>query len=160
MKKFLFFMINTLLSLILLGCSFQDPKYITLSSKPNNHYYTSELQKKILNDDSFTLYVFDTNLYKEIKVPSYENDIIENFINSLTKSNYLNENISETEPFRIKIVFDDTTKYLIKVFDSSNISVSPWDGTFKEDFVSMENIPLGFNLFEFCNHIQNNPISD
>ena len=144
MKKFLFFAVSTLLSLMLCSCTIQDPKYISLSKKPNNHYYTSEIKKKLLENDPFTLYVFDTNLYKEIKVSSDEDD------------NY----IVEKEPFRIKIVFDDTSKYLIKVFSSSNISISPWDGTFEEDSISMENVPLGYNLFEFCSHIQNTPTSN
>lgn len=160
MKKFLLFTVCTLLSLMLCSCTFQDPKYISLSKKPNNHYYTSELQEKLLDNNSFTLYVFDTNLYKEVKVSSDEDDIIENFIGSLTETNYLDNNIVEKEPFRIKIVFNDTSKYLIKVFNSSNISIAPWDGTFEEDSISMENVPLGYNLFEFCNHIQNAPASN
>ena len=160
MKKFLFFEVSTLLSLMLCSCTIQDPKYISLSKKPNNHYYTSEIKKKLLENDPFTLYVFDTNLYKEIKVSSDEDDIIENFIGSLTETNYLDNYIVEKEPFRIKIVFDDTSKYLIKVFSSSNISISPWDGTFEEDSISMENVPLGYNLFEFCSHIQNTPTSN
>ena len=72
MKKFLFFAVSTLLSLMLCSCTIQDPKYISLSKKPNNHYYTSEIKKKLLENDPFTLYVFDTNLYKEIKVRSEE----------------------------------------------------------------------------------------
>lgn len=160
MKKFLFLITIILFSMSIYGCTFQDPKYISISKKPNNHYYTSELQKKLLNDDSFTLYVFDTNLYKEIEVPSEEADIVENFLSSLVETNYLEDGITEKEPFRIKIVFTDSTKYLIKVFDSSNISIAPWDGIFQEDFLSMENIPLAYNLFEFCNHTQNKPSSN
>lgn len=160
MKKFVFFIITILFSLSLYGCTFQDPKYISLSEKPNNNYYASELQKKLLSNDNFTLYVFDTNLYKDIEVPSDEADIVENFLNSLVETNYLEDAITEKEPFRMKIVFTDSTKYLIKVFDYSNISISPWDGNFQEDFISMENVPLGYNLFEFCNHIQNRPSSN
>ena len=160
MKKLLFFILSLFISIILCSCTLQDPKYISLSSnKPNNHYYTSELQKKLIENDSFNLYVFDTNLYKEIKVSSEENNIIENFIDSLNEKNYLDSTSLDKEPFRIKIVFNDTTKYLIKVFDSSNISVLPWDGIYEEDYISMENVPLGYNLFDFCNHIVSNPLN-
>ncbi|MDO5518583.1 MAG: DUF4883 family protein, partial [Clostridium sp.] len=109
------------------------------------------------NNDTFTLYVFDTNLYKEIPVESSENAIIENFLNSLTEDDYLNEPIKDKEPFRIKIVFKDE-KYLLRVYNESLVSISPWDGTYKEDTISMENLPLRYNLIDFCNHIENKPL--
>lgn len=159
MKKLRFILIIMLLAVSLSGCALQEPKYINFSTKPNNHYYTDELHKKILNNEPFTLYVFDTNLYKSIDVSSDENDIIENFIRSLISENYLDETVTTKEPFRLKIVFKDS-KFLIKVFDNNTISVAPWDGTYKEDVISMKEVPLGYNLYDFCNHIENKPLSN
>lgn len=156
MKKLI--SIIVILSFTLTACSFQDPKYINFSTKPSNHYYTDELKNKILNNENFTLYVFDTNLYKEIEVPDEENSIIENFLSCLTSNNYSDEKIDIKEPYRIKLSFNDT-KYLIKIFNDSIISISPWDGNYKEDVISIKDLPLGYNLLDFCNHIANKPLS-
>ena len=158
LKKLNLIFIALVLLFTLIGCNIQSAKYINFSVKPNNHYYTDELKDKILNNENFTLYVFDTNLYKEIEVSNEENPIIENFISSLIDDNYSNEKIDMKEPFRLKIVFDDS-KYLIKVFNDSIVSISPWDGNYKEDVISIKDLPLRYNLFDFCNHIANKPIS-
>lgn len=158
LKKINFIFILFLLVFTLIGCSTQSSKYINFSTKPSNHYYTDQLRNEILKSKSFTLYVFDTNLYKEIEVPSDENPIIENFISSIIDDNYFDEKIDMKEPFRLKIVFDDN-KYLIKIFNESIISISPWDGNYKEDVISIKDLPLRYNLFDFCNHILNKPLS-
>jgi len=119
LKRFnLIIIILLLLFSTLTGCSSENPKYINFSTKPNNHYYTDQLKNKILTDENFTIYVFDTNLYKEIEVSKEENPIIKNFISSLISDNYSNEEVKNKEIYRLKIVFSDD-KYLIKVFDNS-----------------------------------------
>ena len=158
MKKFNLFFLSLVLIFTLNGCNVQNDKYINFSAKPNNHYYTDELKNKLLNNEIFNLYVFDTNLYKEIEVPSDENLVIENFISSLIDDNYYAEQPDIKESFRMKIVFSDN-KYLIKIFNDSIISISPWDGNYKEDVISIKDLPLRYNLFDFCNHIANKPLS-
>ena len=157
MKKLYLIFITLVLILALNGCAVQDAKYINLSVKPSNHFYTDELKNKILNNETFTLYIFDTNLYKEMEVPSDENLIIESFLSSLVDDNYSTEQIDMKEPYRAKIVFKDS-KYLIKIFNDSTVSISPWDGNYKEDIVSIKELPLRYNLFDFCNHIANKPL--
>jgi hypothetical protein len=158
LKKFNLIFITLLLLLTLNGCITENPKYINFSAKPNNHFYTDKLENKILTDDNFTLYVFDTNLYKEIEVSKEENPIIQNFISSLGPDNYFDEAVDIKEVYRLKIVFNDD-KYLIKIFNDSIVSISPWDGNYKEDFISIKELPLRYNLLDFCNHIANKPLS-
>ena len=158
LKKINFIFIILFLLFTLNGCSFQSPKYINISTKPSNHYYTDELENKILKNENFTLYVFDTNLYKEIEVPIDENIILTNFLSTVVDDNYSNDPIDIKEPFRLKIVFNDD-KYLIKIFNNSIVSISPWDGNYKEDIISIKDLPLRYNLFDFCNHIANKPLS-
>ncbi|WP_297421147.1 DUF4883 family protein [Clostridium sp.] len=159
MRKISYIFIIIFLFSTISGCNFQDAKYINLSTKPNNHYYVDEIKNKILSNNKFTLYVFDTNLYKEIEVPSEEKSIMESFISSLTDNNYSEETTDKKEPYRIKIIFDDNSQYILKIFDDSLVSVSPWDGNYKEDMVSIKDLPLRYNLFDFCNHIANEPLS-
>lgn len=159
MKKFSLIIIIILLLLNLTSCRIENPKYINFSTKPNNHYYTDQLENKISNDENFNIYVFDTNLYKEIEVSKEENTIINNFISSLVLENYFDSGTNNKEIYRIKIVFNDA-KYLIKVFDNSMVSIFPWDGNYKEDIISIKDLPLRYNLLDFCNHISNKPLSN
>lgn len=159
MKKISCIFIILLLSINLIGCNLRNYQYINFSVKPNNHYYIDEIKNKILNNKKFTLYVFDTNLYKEIEVPADENSIFEDFISSLATENYSTEGVNIKEPFRIRLYFNDNDQYFVKVFNDSIISVAPWDGIFNEDIISMKNLPLRYNLFDFCNHIANKPIA-
>lgn len=154
MKKFKILSLFMFLILFINGCTLINPKYINFSTKPNNHYYTDQLNKKILNNESFTISVFDTNLYKEIQVSNDDSSIIENFIKSLVTSDYIDESVSDKEPFRLKITFKDS-KFLIKVFNNATVSISPWDGNYAEDFISMKDVPLRYNLYDFCNYIEN-----
>lgn len=159
MKKILLTFLFLILCITLIGCDLKDPKYINFSSKPNSHYYTDNLRSNLLNSANFNLYVFDTNLYKEFEVSKEELSIIENFISALSYDNYTEESVDLKEPFRLKLVFDDNI-YLIKVFNDSIISISPWDGVYKEDIISIKDLPLRYNLLDFCNHIANKPKSN
>lgn len=142
------------------GCISQNSKYINFTSKPSKHYYTDELKNKVLNNENFSLSVFDTNLYKDLNVSKDESLVLDNFLNSLTEADYLpyDSKPENKEIFRITVSFD-SDKFLIRIYDSSIIAVSPWDGNYEEDIVSMNNIPLHYNLLDFCTHIQNKPVS-
>lgn len=161
MKKIIAILLLLLNSTFMIGCNLSDAKYINFSKKPSNHYYTDELTKKILNNEEFSLYIFDKNLYKEIKVDNGESIILENFLNNLNTTNYLEtSNLTDKkEPFRMKIVFKDNI-FLLKIFNSEFITLSPWDGNYLEDIISMKDIPIGYNLFNFCLHIESLPIQN
>ena len=159
MKKISSIFIILLLSLTLTGCDFQNPRYINFSMKPSNHYYIDKIKNRILNNYKYKLYVFDTNLYKEFQIPDEEDNIVEDFISSINSDAYTDETITSKEPFKLTIIFDNGEKYLIKVFNASIISVAPWDGVYKEDVISIKDLPLKYNLFDFCNHVLNNPIT-
>ncbi|MFT8352222.1 DUF4883 family protein [Clostridium saccharoperbutylacetonicum] len=159
MKKISSIFTILLLSLTLTGCDFQNPRYINFSMKPSNHYYIDKIKNRILNNYKYKLYVFDTNLYKEFQIPDEEDNIVEDFISSINSDAYTDETITSKEPFKLTIIFDNGEKYLIKVFNASIISVAPWDGVYKEDVISIKDLPLKYNLFDFCNHVLNNPIS-
>lgn len=157
MKKITFLLL-IFLCFSLSGCIFQDPKYINFSKKPCDNYYTSSLYKEFLENSNYSVYIFDTNLYKNIQVNDNEKKITENFIESLSDKDFKTDNNStEKEPYRIKIIFNDGSMFLIKVFNEKEISISPWDGNYKEDFINIENVPLAYNLYDFCNHVHNNP---
>lgn len=154
MKK-LKLIILLLLIIILQGCGLRDPKYMHLESKATPNFYTNEVYGKILSDEDFSLEVFNTNMYKSIPVSDTENEIIENFIHSLSTEDYKEGDIpTDREPYQIRINFSDK-KYIIKVFNSNLVTLYPWDGNYQEDIISMNNIPIHNNLYDFCKHIEN-----
>ena len=152
-KKLIIFMI---LSLFLIGCDINNPKYINLKKKESINYYSNEIYFKILNNEDYTLTMFDTDVSKNTLIDKEEQVIIENFLSSLTSSNYLknSDDISNKEAFHLIIEFDDS-KYIFNVYDENLVTVYPWDGVFPEDIITSENVPLRYNLYDFCNHIKN-----
>ena len=143
-----------ILIISLKGCALNDPQYINLKEKPKSSYYTQEIKSKILNGTDYTLKIFNTDLYKTFDVPTDEKTVLENFINYIPTESYKdNIELEDTEPYHIKIIFSDDTKYLIKVYDNTTVSVLPWDGVFKEDIITMDQIPEHYNLYDFCTHI-------
>lgn len=144
-----------LLMFILQGCAFDNPKYIHLKEKGDTALYTKEIYTKLLKDESFSIEFFDTNLYKDISVPEDENEIIENFISSLSDEDYKEDKIpTEKEPYQLRIQFTDS-KYIIKVYNNDLVAIIPWDGNYKEDVISMKNLPNHYNLYDFCKHVEN-----
>lgn len=144
-----------LLIVMLQGCAFDDPKYLHLKQKPDISLYTKEIYAKVLQDEDFSIEFFDTNLYKDISVSKEENDVIENFIGSLSDENYKEDGIpAEKEPYQLRIQFADS-KYIIKVYSNDLVAILPWDGNYKEDIVSMQDVPTRYNLYDFCKHIEN-----
>ncbi|MBE6050337.1 MAG: hypothetical protein E7214_06670 [Clostridium sp.] len=162
MKKFNILCI-LLLIFLLQGCAFDDPKYLHLSEKNDISLYTKEIKSKLKNKEIFSLELFDTNLYKNIDISTDENDILDNFIISLTNEDFRAEELpTDKEPFQIRVTFKDGSKFIIKVFNDKLISINPWDGNYKEDIISMEGLPIHYNLYDFCKHIQkeSNSIKD
>ncbi|MCI6190567.1 MAG: DUF4883 family protein [Clostridium sp.] len=152
-KKLIIFII---FSLFLIGCDINNPKYINLKKKESIDYYSNEIYFKILNNEDYTLTMFDTDVSKNTLIDKEEQVIIENFLSSLTSSNYLknSDDISNKEAFHLIIEFDDS-KYIFNVYDENLVTVYPWDGVFPEDIITSENVPLRYNLYDFCNHIKN-----
>lgn len=155
MKRLKFFII-ILAVCFLQGCNMlDDPKYIHFSTKSGPSFYTNEVYSKILSNEDFTMVLFINNLYKDIPIDSSENEVIKNFIFSVPEDNFKDEDIpSETEPYELRLEFDDGSKYIINVYDEKTVALFPWDGNFKEDVISMEKVPIHYNLYDFCTHIE------
>lgn len=141
---------------MLQGCSLDDPKYLHFSNKKDPAFYTKEVYSRILNNEQFKMILFNTNLYKDISIDSSENDIIKNFISSLTDKDYESQELpNKTEIYELRLEFSDGSKYIINVYNNNLATLHPWDGNYPEDIISMEEVPVHYNLFDFCTHIEN-----
>lgn len=152
-------LIAIMLVLFLSGCGVNDPKYISLSKKDGNDYYTKELKSKITSNDDFEVKVFDTNMYKHFTVDNNDKQIITEFLKSTTSENFNepSKDILDNELYRIIITCGDD-KYQIKVFSENLATLSPWDGNFTADFINFQNIPIRYNLLDFSNYIKKNTV--
>lgn len=148
-----------MLIFLMQGCGLDDPKYINFKNKPSNNYYTQEIKKKLLNKEDYSLLIFNTDLYKNIDVSDDEKIIIENLVSSLTSNNYKDSlELPNKEPYQLKITFEDSTKFMIRIYDNNSITISPWDGIFEEDFITIEDVPQRYNLYDFCKYIDNSDL--
>ncbi|MGL4729974.1 MAG: DUF4883 family protein [Clostridium sp.] len=154
MKK-LYLLLAILSIMLLSGCGLNDAKYISITDKTSDDYYTKELYSKLLSGNEYSIVVFDTNLYKDIKVDDTDKYVVEEFFKSLSKENFNTSTTypQEKEPYRIIITFDDI-KYQIKVYSADNVFLAPWDGKFKPDNINFKNVPQRYNLFDFCEYIK------
>ena len=139
---------------IIPGCTVaQNPEYISLKTKPNTHFYTGEIYSKLSKDEPYTLKIFDMNVYKYFNVNTREHSIVLEFIENLKEPNFNIEIDSKLEPrYKLIIEFEDS-KYVINAYNEKEISVYPWDGTFPEDTISMEDVPDYYNIYKFCEFI-------
>lgn len=144
-------------SLFLTSCSFNEPKYINLKKKESINYYSNEVYFKILNNEKYTLTMFDTDVSKNTTIDEEEQVIIENFLSSLTSPNYLkkSDDILNKEAFHLIIKFNDNSTYVFNIYDENLVTIYPWDGVFSEDIITSDNVPLRYNLYDFCTHIKN-----
>lgn len=143
-----------LFCLSLTSCGIVNPKYIQFKEQENVGYYSNEIIEKINKGESFTLQVFDSNFYKYFPVPKEENEILYIFFNSISNENFKDE-LEKDSKDQFKLIIDfETDKYIIDVFDSNTISIYPWDGNYYKDIIDMSNVPLSYNLYDFCKYIQ------
>lgn len=157
MKKILKVLSLLLCLSLLQGCSYEKPEYIHFEKKPSLNFYTNEINNKILKGKNYSIEIFDTNISKTTKIDDSEKVIIEDLINSLNNDSYKKvKKIKELEPYQIKVKFNDKNdKYVINVYNNEYITISPWDGIFEMDYISMENVPERYNLYNFCEYIKN-----
>ncbi len=154
MKKLLSIFLVIMVTYLFASCTFNESQYIRPSSKPKVDYYTSEIKDKINENEEYTIRIFDLNLYKYYEVDKKEHSIIPEFIDSLNNDSYNAELQDGLIPeYKIIIEFSNS-KYVINVFNDKLISIYPWDGVYKEDIISMDDVPDYYNLYMYCEYIK------
>lgn len=158
--KYIKIMLSFLMCFILCGCFLDDPKYITFETKPTTYYYSDDLYSKLKENPSFSLQVFDCELYKYYTVPKEDYDIVEAFLTSLRTENYLDafpENYKNSKAKYRLIITSDTSKYIINAYSNELDTIHPYDGCFQEDIIdSSFNVDARNNIYDFCIYVINN----
>ena len=152
--KYLKLILILMIICIIPGCTLiQNPEYISLKTKPSPHFYTGEIYSKLSKGESYTLKVFDMNIYKYFDVDTHSNSITLEFIENLKSTSY-NIDIDSTLTPRYKLIIEfEDSKYIMNAYNDKQISIHPWDGTFSKDTISMEGVPDYYNIYKFCEYI-------
>lgn len=153
MKKFLLIIFSTL---FLIGCNTENIQYISFTSKPSLSYYTDKIRLLLANNKDYSIILFNKNLFRTTPLDDNQKLIIENFLDYLPNDNYKEYyDIEKKEIYQLRLTIDNQ-KYIIKIFDYTLISIAPYDGNYEEDIIVMDNIPIRYNLYDYCYYIENN----
>lgn len=141
-----------MISFSFISCS-DNTQYINLKSKPSKYYYTNELINNLKKDTNYTVSLFDNNLYKELKVPDDEKSVLYDFLVNLDKDNFPDEAVTQIAPKYKLIIETNNTRYIINVINENEIVLNPWDGVYTEDYITMNNTPVRYNVYNFCKYV-------
>lgn len=150
--KRLSYLLIVLICFSFISCS-NNTQYINFKRKPSKYYYTNELINNLKKDNNYKVSLFDNNLYKELPVPDDEKSILYDFLVNLDKDHFPDENATKIKPQYKLIIEANNTKYVINVVNDNELVLSPWDGVYDEDYITMENTPVRYNVYNFCKYI-------
>ncbi|MBU5592799.1 DUF4883 family protein [Clostridium sp. MSJ-4] len=158
MKLRYFILIIILCPILLISCNFRYPDYFPFKNKPNGHFYTEDLFLNLNKDENFSCRVYESNLHKEASLNKEQLSTLTEFFSSLTLDNFVEKpkDFSEKPVYKMFITAN-SKKYIIDIYNDTNISIYPWDGNYDIDFINMKNIHSAYNLFSFCKYTINNP---
>lgn len=156
MKRFFRLCFILLICLLFNGCKINYSEYPKISEKSNINYYTLLLASELNDNDNYNVSLLETNLYKEVSIDKDAKDTIINFLSSLEANNFikLKEELKTSPEYKF-FIKANSNKYIINVYNENLISIHPWDGTYNEDFITMNNIPKAYNLYGLCKYILN-----
>jgi len=118
--------------------------------KPNNYYYTNLLAKNLTLNKNYEIKVLDNNFYKVEDISEENIKVLLSFINELKKQNFIAKpqtlTVKPKYKFFIKFL-ENNDKFVVNVYDTKYVSIHPWDGNYLMDYITMENIPIRYNLY-------------
>lgn len=152
MKKLTSITLIFLILITLSGCT-RGTEYINLDKKPSKTYYTDNLLNDI-SSKSYTIKVLDMNMYKETSIDSNTDKILNDFFSYMKDDYYLSSLPEDEDKIQYKMyVQTSSSKYIINIYSENSISIQPWDGNFIEDYISQKEIPVYYNLYEYCKYL-------
>jgi len=128
--------------------------------KPSKNYYTAKLIRDIIYNNDIEMSTIETNFYKRFNLNSDERGEVIRFL-SLLKDEFFLEtdqmvNMKEIENIKpqYKLTIDvNKNKYCIEIIDENYIKIFIWDGNYIEDYIKIENLPMGENLFYYLKYL-------
>ncbi|MBU3159776.1 DUF4883 family protein [Clostridium frigoris] len=153
-KKGILLIICVSFSLSLFGCKYNFNKNIFTKNKPNNYYYTKLLMKDLSIESPKELYALYMNFYKKKDFSKEDSTTFVNFFNSLTNASFINKpiNLPAKPIYKIFLTFNKN-KYVLNIYNEKYISIYPWDGDYKMDYIDTSKMFKAYNLYGLCKYL-------
>jgi len=153
-KKCILLVICISFSLSLFGCKYNFNKDIFMKSKPSNYYYTKLLMADLSIEPPKELYALFMNFYKKKDFSKEDLSTLVNFLNSLKNDSFIDKpaNVPAKPLYKIFLTFSEN-KYIINIYNEKYISIYPWDGDFKMDYIDTSKIYKAYNLYGLCKYL-------
>ena len=150
MKKRLSLLFLLFTFLFITSCQVMDYN----KKKPNDFFYTKELYNKIISSKDIKVYLFESNLHKEIDVTAEGVDTIKSFIENLKDESFITktEDMDYETPYKFFIDMDGD-RYVIKIYNDDLVSIHPWDGIYTPDYINSSKVYKAYNLQKFAKYI-------
>ncbi|MEF2110860.1 MULTISPECIES: DUF4883 family protein [Clostridium] len=141
-------------SLSLFGCKYNFNKSIFTKNKPSNHYYTKLLMNDLSLETPKELYAIYMNFYKKKDFSKEDSTTFVNFFNSLTNTSFIDKPTTlPTKPlYKIFLTFSKN-KYVLNIYNEKYISIYPWDGDYKMDYIDTSKMFKAYNLYGLCKYL-------
>ena len=153
-KKYILLLLCVFLSLSLFGCNYKINKNIFSKSKPNNFYYTNLLMSDLSLEDPTEIFALYMNFYKEKDFAKEDLSTFNDFFNSLDKDSFIEKpaDLPEKPLYKIFITFNEN-KYIINLYNENFISIYPFDGDYKMDYIDTSKMYKAYNLYGLCKYL-------
>ena len=141
-------------SLSLFGCKYTFNKSIFAKNKPSNYYYTKLLMKDLSLESPKELYALYMNFYKKKDFSKEDSTTFIKFFNSLNNTSFIDKptNLPAKPLYKIFLTFSNN-KYVLNIYNERYISIYPWDGDYKMDYLDISKMYKAYNLYGLCNYL-------
>ncbi|WP_258876434.1 DUF4883 family protein [Clostridium sp. CM028] len=153
-SKCVLLVICVFFSLSFFGCRYNFDKSIFIKSKPNNFYYTKLLMKDLSLEKPTEHYALYMNFYKKEDFSNEDLSSFTKFFNSLNNDSFIDKpaNLPDKPIYKIFLTFSKN-KYMINVYNEKFISIYPWDGSYKMDYIDTSKMYKAYNLYGLCKYL-------
>ena len=125
-----------------------------MKNKPSNYYYTKLLMADLSIDPPSELYALFMNFYKKKDFSKEDRSTLVNFLNSLKNDSFIDKpaNLPSKPLYKIFLTFSKS-KYIINIYNERYISIYPWDGDFRMDYIDTSKMYKAYNLYGLCKYL-------
>ena len=153
-KKYISIIICVFFSLNLVGCNYKFNKSTFTKGKPSNYYYTNLLMKDLSLENPTELYALYMNFYKKKDFSKEDLSTFTEFFNSLNNDSFIETpvNLTSKPIYKIFIKFSEN-KYVINIYNENLLSIYPWDGDYRMDYLNTSKMYKAYNLYGLCKYL-------
>jgi len=100
------------------------------------------------------LYALYMNFYKKKDFSKEDLSTFTEFFNSLNNDSFIETpvNLTSKPIYKIFIKFSEN-KYVINIYNDNLLSIYPWDGDYRMDYLNTSKMYKAYNLYGLCKYL-------